>query len=88
MYTERQLELAADHVVVEHGTMPAAELYFELKVGSRNHGEIDLDALTGAKPQPAFASTESYLHYRVGDAVTSRNIHAAIYDSLRLLKDL
>ena len=26
--------------------------------------------------------------FRVGDAVASRNIHAAIYDSLRLCKDL
>ncbi len=25
--------------------------------------------------------------FRVGDAVASRNIHAAIYDSLRLCKD-
>jgi hypothetical protein len=25
--------------------------------------------------------------YRIGDAITSRNIHAAIYDALRLAKD-
>ena len=30
----------------------------------------------------------SYLLYRVGDAVASRNIHAAIYDALRLCKGL
>ena len=30
----------------------------------------------------------TYLLYRVGDAVSSRNIHAAIYDSLRLCKSL
>jgi len=29
-----------------------------------------------------------YLLYRVGDAVSSRNVHAAIYDSLRLCKSL
>ena len=28
-----------------------------------------------------------YQLFRVGDAVASRNIHAAIYDSLRLCKD-
>ncbi|MFO1035431.1 MAG: NADH:flavin oxidoreductase [Geminicoccaceae bacterium] len=88
MYTERRSELGADHIVVEHGTQPAADLYFELKAGSRNQGEIDLDAVTQAQPQPAFADHGGYLLYRVGDAVTSRNIHAAIYDSLRLLKDL
>jgi hypothetical protein len=26
--------------------------------------------------------------FRIGDAVASRNIHAAIYDALRLCKDL
>ncbi|RTZ81347.1 MAG: NADH-dependent oxidase, partial [SAR324 cluster bacterium] len=26
--------------------------------------------------------------FRVGDAVASRNVHSAIYDSLRLCKDL
>ena len=26
--------------------------------------------------------------YRIGDAVSSRNTHAAIYDALRLVKDL
>jgi hypothetical protein len=28
------------------------------------------------------------LLFRVGDAVASRNIHVAIYDALRLAKDL
>jgi hypothetical protein len=28
-----------------------------------------------------------YLH-RVGDAISSRNIHAAIYDSLRICKNI
>jgi hypothetical protein len=26
--------------------------------------------------------------YRIGDAVASRNVHAAIYDALRLCKDI
>ena len=26
--------------------------------------------------------------FRIGDAVASRNIHAAVYDALRLVKDL
>ena len=29
-----------------------------------------------------------YLLYRVGDAASSRNVHAAIFDALRLCKDL
>jgi N-methyl-L-proline demethylase len=26
--------------------------------------------------------------YRIGDAVSARNTHAAIYDALRLMKDI
>jgi N-methyl-L-proline demethylase len=29
-----------------------------------------------------------YRLFRIGDAVASRNIHAAIYDAIRLLKDI
>ncbi|WP_373459464.1 MULTISPECIES: hypothetical protein, partial [Pseudomonas] len=28
-----------------------------------------------------------YLLYRIGDCVAQRNVHAAIYDALRLCKD-
>jgi NADPH-dependent 2,4-dienoyl-CoA reductase/sulfur reductase-like enzyme len=87
MYTERREELAADHVVVEHGTLPADELYVGLKAGSRNYGEIDLDALLEGRPQAIAANPQGgYELFRVGDAVASRNIHAAIFDALRLCK--
>ena len=89
MYTERREDLAADHIVVEHGTLPADELYHALKAGSRNHGEVDLDALLTGRPQAIDANPDGrYQLFRVGDAVASRNIHAAIYDSLRLCKNL
>jgi hypothetical protein len=26
--------------------------------------------------------------FRIGDAVASRNIHAAVYDAIRLMKDI
>ena len=78
-----------DQVVIEHGTLPADELYFELKPQSSNRGEIDLDALIAGRPQGiATNPSGSFQLFRVGDAVASRNIHAAIYDSLRLCKDL
>ncbi|MFO1047503.1 MAG: FAD-dependent oxidoreductase [Geminicoccaceae bacterium] len=88
MYTEQREEHAADHIVVEHGTLPADELYQGLKTGSRNHGEIDQDALLEGRPQALAANPDGrYQLFRVGDAVASRNIHAAIYDSLRLCKN-
>ena len=88
MYTEAREELRADHVVVEHGTLPADELYHRLKPASRNHGEIDQVALLAGRPQTMAHNPDgSFQLFRVGDAVTSRNIHAAIFDSLRLCKD-
>ncbi len=82
-------ERVVDQVVVEHGTLPADELYFALKEDSTNLGQVDLDALIAGQPQMRENNPAgSYRLFRVGDAVASRNIHAAIYDSLRLCKDL
>jgi len=30
----------------------------------------------------------TYRLFRIGDAVASRNIHAAVYDAIRLMKDV
>ena len=80
-------ERMVDQVVVEHGTLPADDLYFELKPASSNLGEIDLDALLAGRPQGKVNNPDgSFQLFRVGDAVASRNIHAALYDSLRLCK--
>jgi hypothetical protein len=88
LYTERQEEREAAHLVVEHGTQPAAEVYFELKEASRNHGQTDIEALLAGRPQGTVHNPDGRFQlFRVGDAVASRNIHAAIYDSLRLCKD-
>jgi 2,4-dienoyl-CoA reductase-like NADH-dependent reductase (Old Yellow Enzyme family) len=74
-----------DHVVVEHGTLPQDELYFALVPGSANLGEVDQQALLDLRPQTAHLNpTGRYRLFRVGDAVASRNVHAAVYDALRL----
>jgi hypothetical protein len=77
-----------DQVVVEHATLPLDELYFALKPGSRNRGAIDHAALVANRPQESGPVSGGYALYRIGDAVAARNIHAAIYDALRLAKDL
>jgi 2,4-dienoyl-CoA reductase-like NADH-dependent reductase (Old Yellow Enzyme family) len=75
----------AERVVVEYGTAPADGLYFDLKDGSANRGQIDQRAFVAMAPQPPGAGPDgAYRLYRVGDAVASRNIHAAIYESRRL----
>ncbi|OQP87414.1 N-methylproline demethylase [Rhizobium rhizosphaerae] len=78
-----------DQIVVNHGTIPLDELYFELKPGSRNLGEVSYDALLSGAPQTVARNPEGrYQLFRIGDAVAARNTHAAIYDALRLAKDL
>ncbi len=88
-YSERTEERLVDQVVVEHGTLPLDELYFALKASSSNRGEVDYQALIAGRPQPVVNNPDGRFQlFRVGDAVSSRNIHAAIYDALRLCKDL
>ncbi len=75
-----------DQVVVNQGTRPLDDLYFDLKPLSRNHGALNQDALvqgTGAL-FPQTSSDANFDLYRIGDAVSARNIHAAIYDALRI----
>jgi 2,4-dienoyl-CoA reductase-like NADH-dependent reductase (Old Yellow Enzyme family)/thioredoxin reductase len=84
-YTGGSTRRIVDQVVVEHGSLPNAEVYLELVGGSTNGGELDLDAFIGGRPQ-ALVVNESgrYQLFRIGDAVASRNIHAAIYDGRRI----
>jgi NADPH-dependent 2,4-dienoyl-CoA reductase/sulfur reductase-like enzyme len=78
-----------DQVIVNHGTIPLDELYFELKPHSRNLGAVDYDQLlAGASQSMAMNPAGSFQLFRIGDAVAARNTHAAIYDALRLVKDL
>ncbi len=78
-----------DAVVADHGTSANAELYFAMKPQSSNLGAVDYLALTEGRPQTLVRNADGrYQLFRIGDAVASRNIHAAIYDALRLVKDL
>lgn len=87
-YDKSHHERRVDQVVVEHGTLPADDLYFALKPGARNLGEVDHDALIAGRKQALVRNPAgAYVLYRIGDAVASRNIHAAVYDALRLAKD-
>jgi 2,4-dienoyl-CoA reductase-like NADH-dependent reductase (Old Yellow Enzyme family)/thioredoxin reductase len=78
-----------DQVVVNHGTIPLDDLYFELKPRSSNLGAVDYEELIAGKPQSVSRNPEGKFRlYRIGDAVAARNTHAAIYDALRLVKDI
>ncbi|TMV90650.1 N-methyl-L-proline N-demethylase HpbA [Thioclava sp. BHET1] len=82
-------ERLVDQVVINHGTRPLDELYFELKPLSSNLGEVDYEALISGRPQESARNPDGqFALFRIGDAVSARNTHAAIYDALRLMKDL
>ncbi|MTH99877.1 FAD-dependent oxidoreductase [Roseibium sp. RKSG952] len=74
-----------DQIVVNRGVTPMDELYFDLKSASRNHGEVDYGVLVNGSGAlfPKNNPEGGFDLYRIGDAVSCRNIHAAIYDALR-----
>ncbi|MTI08184.1 hypothetical protein [Curvivirga aplysinae] len=78
-----------DHVVIENGTKPMDMLYFDLKSQSKNMGQLDHQALLNADfPFEDINSEGAFFLARIGDAVASRNIHAAIYDAMRVGADI
>ncbi|MCR9176940.1 MAG: NADH:flavin oxidoreductase [Alphaproteobacteria bacterium] len=78
-----------DQVVVNHGTIPMDDLYFDLKPLSSNLGAVDQEALLAGRPQAVASNPDgAFQLFRIGDAVSARNTHAAIYDALRLVKDI
>lgn len=84
-YTNVKKSVEVDFVIVERGTIPNDEVYQELIPISNNLGIIDLNALLEQKPQPTDANSNgNFALYRVGDAVSSRDIHASMLDALRL----
>jgi 2,4-dienoyl-CoA reductase-like NADH-dependent reductase (Old Yellow Enzyme family) len=88
-YGPRREERVVDQVVVEHGTLPLDELYHALRPGSVNLGAVDHAALLAGRRQTAIRNPDgAYRLLRIGDAVASRNIHAAVFDGLRFAKDL
>ena len=88
-YSQRQLQLSCDHIVVEHGTLALADVYFDLKPQSINLGEIDHQALIlGAQQQVRNNERGLFQLYRLGDAQCCGNIHSAIYDAARICQNL
>lgn len=88
-YSDHTYEVEVDQVVVNYGTLPLDELYFDLKPRASNAGEVDYDALLAGAPQNTLRNESgTFQLFRIGDAVSARNTHAAIYDALRLVKDI
>lgn len=88
-YNKANTERVVDQVVVENGTLPVTDLYSALQPGSSNYGELDHVALMACQPQTLVRNAQgAYQLFRIGDAITGRNIHAAIYDARRVCMTL
>lgn len=88
-YSSFTSEKTYDQIVVNYGTLPMDDLYFALKPLSVNQGAVDYDALIAGRPQDVTRNADGgFQLFRIGDAVSARNTHAAIYDALRLVKDI
>ena len=82
--TGAESEWVGDQVVIEHGTRPVDGLCADLRRHSGNDGVTDIDALLAGRPQPA--GGDGFELHRIGDAVSSRNIAAAVLDAFRLMR--
>ncbi|MBW3245118.1 NADH:flavin oxidoreductase [Epibacterium sp. DP7N7-1] len=88
-YSDFTQDQTYDQVVVNYGTLPNDDLYQELRPASVNHGEVDHEALITGQSQTVSRNPDgAFQLFRIGDAVSARNTHAAIYDALRLMKDI
>ena len=85
--TDTDTEVSADQVVFDYGTTPADELYRALRPASTNDGVTDLDAWVTGDYALVSPNTNGFQLHRLGDAISSRNIHAAILDALRLCQN-
>ena len=82
-------ERVVDQVVVNHGTLPLEDLYFDLKPHSSNLGALDYGQLIAGQAQTVVSNPGgSFALFRIGDAVAARNTHAAVLDGLRLARVL
>ncbi len=88
-YSDLEKTRLVDQIVVNHGTRPLDELYFELQPMATNEGAVEYKDLIAGTAQNLVTNPQGRFQlFRIGDAVSSRNTHAALYDAQRLVKDL
>ena len=85
--TDEAEEHETGRIVVEHGTRPTDALFHGLVQRSSNSGVVDQRALLAGAPQPE-SGGDGFTLFRIGDAVSSRNIYAAVLDAFRLCRAL
>jgi len=82
--TDKTQSMNCGQVILETGTYPLSDLYDGIRSLSVNDGVTDIPAMV-AGPHPLREKPESGFElHRIGDAVASRSVHAAMLDALRL----
>ena len=88
--TDTETTFAASQVVIENGTIPAEEIYQDLRSRSANDGVSAAFLVNGN--QDDFVEERQlrgkFNLYRIGDAVSSRDIYSSIYDAYRLCAEI
>jgi NADPH-dependent 2,4-dienoyl-CoA reductase/sulfur reductase-like enzyme len=88
-FTGAEEERVVDQIVYEIGTLPNDDIYHALKPFSVNDGEVDLEALVESRPQTVTTNEAgTFKLFRIGDAVSSRNVYAAIFDASRFMAQI
>ncbi len=85
--TSKESEITASQIVFDSGTYPADELFHALRQRSSNEGVTNLQnwvAGRGTETDKVTNPDAKFELHRIGDALSSRNIHAAVNDALRL----
>ena len=88
LYSREMAEQGADIVVIEQGTVPITELFDALRPLARNAGVTDWDALADGRPQPVGGEPGDFELYAIGDALSSRDLHSAMFDGNRLCRTI
>jgi len=83
LLTGRELRSTHTQIIVEHGTIPVSDIFDELRPLSVNDGVTEIETLNGTSPLREPPTSGFELH-RIGDAISSRSVHAAMLDALRL----
>jgi 2,4-dienoyl-CoA reductase-like NADH-dependent reductase (Old Yellow Enzyme family) len=83
LLTGRELSSAHKQIIVEHGTIPVSDIFDALRPLSVNDGVTEIETLIGTSPLREPPTSGFELH-RIGDAISSRSVHAAMLDALRL----
>ena len=82
--TDTVSQIRTGQVIFDYGTIPADDAFQRLRDRSNNDGVTDPDALAQASALPR---SDGFALHRIGDALASRNVHAAVLDAMRLCQN-